>query len=205
MVLDPEPDAVTREHRPDRGRVAQEAAADRSTCRAQARSRRCARPCPGSPTSRRSRPRRPWRASASRAASTCASVAHSGCRCAPQTSTVSKPSPRASASTRVEPLGEGLERRECRLRRAVAVGPVVDREAGLAGDEVRRHERDRVRHFGRRLRRRGVRLPAHASKWADALAPHRRRPRSFARRARAAARATTRPPRPTGSPRGCRP
>jgi hypothetical protein len=42
---------------------------------------------------------RPWRASAASAASTCESVAQSGCRCAPQTSTVSKPSARASAST----------------------------------------------------------------------------------------------------------
>ena len=43
MVLDPEPDAVAREHRADRRRVAREAAADDRRCRARARSRRRAR------------------------------------------------------------------------------------------------------------------------------------------------------------------
>ena len=102
---------------------------------------------------------------------------------------------------RVEALDEGRERRERLLRRAVAVGPVVDRVAGLAGDEVRRHERDRVRH-----RAGGYGLGGAASGASVRVGPcaASSSPPSSRRcwRPRAAVRATTSPPRPSGQPSG---
>jgi hypothetical protein len=143
MILDRERDAVLPEDRHQRGRLAREAAADHARAdgaRELAGAVDAARPDPGRvgrdrdpvPAERIARDRhvllgRPVRSEVR----------------APEVDR-SEAERATAAEQRVEPVAVRLDRGECVVGGAVALGPVVDRPAGLARDLVRGHERDRL-------------------------------------------------------------
>ena len=142
MILDRERDAVLAEDRRQRGRVAGEAAADHAradSARELAGAVDAAGPDPG----RVGRDREP--VSAERLARDRHVLVGRPVRTEVRAPEVDRAeAERADAAEqRVEPLAVGLDRRERLVGGAVALGPVVDRPAGLARDLVRGHERDR--------------------------------------------------------------